>query len=142
MAFRMLIPLSAALALIACERPAPPLPPLLQGATTTGGTFDPCGRGGSPGSTPETAAHSPEIVERLRRDFPAGTSAARLRDSLSRQGFTIRDCPLDRSVAWAEFRQHGGNGITAMAAMGTVFWKQDRAGRLVWTTGDIAFSGV
>jgi hypothetical protein len=49
-----------------------------------------------------------------------------LRDSLFRQGFAIHACAPDRSVACAEFRQHGGNGVTAMWAFGTVLWKQDR----------------
>ena len=135
--------LAAAFALSACGKPNPPLPPLLQDATTTGGTTDLCGGGQGQGSTPETASHSPEMVHRLRHDFPAGTAAAGLREALSRQDFTVHPaCSPDKSISWAEFRQHGGNGITAMSAFGTVYWKEDPAGRLVWTTGDISFTGL
>lgn len=131
-------------ALNGCGEPLRPrLPPLLQGASTTGGSNFLCEQGQGQGSTPETASHSPEIVQRLRQDFPQGTLAARLRAALSRQGFAIHDaCSPDRSISWAEFRQRGGNGITRMAAFGTVYWKEDKAGRLVWTTGDIAFTGL
>lgn len=132
------------LALAGCGEPlTPPLPPLLQGATTVGGSNFLCEPGSGGGLLPETASHSPEIVRRLKHGFPAGTPAARLRDSLTQQGFSLHDrCSSDGSVSWAEFRQRGGNGITAMAAFGTVFWKEDQAGRLVWTTGDIAFTGL
>jgi hypothetical protein len=145
MEFRTLIAaLTLCFALSACGDPVSrPLPPLLQGASTTGGTNSLCERRQGKGSTPETASHSPEIVQRLRRDFPVGSAAAKLREALSRQGFSIHDaCSPDKSVSWAEFRQSGGNGITAMPAYGTVYWKQDQAGRLVWATGDIAFTGL
>ena len=144
MAFRTLTAVLASCVLGACgDAVSPPLPPLLQGASTTGGSNFLCEQGRGPGSSPETASHSPEIVQRLRRDFPVGSSATRLREVLSGQGFSIHDaCSHDKSVSWAEFRQNGGNGITAMPAFGTVYWKQDQAGRLVWTTGDIAFTGI
>ena len=29
-----------------------------------------------------------------------------------------------------------------MAAYGSVYWKEDKAGGLVWTTGDIDFTGL
>jgi hypothetical protein len=143
MALKTFVGLATALGLCACSKPSPPLPPLLEGATTTGGTTELCGQGRGQGSTPETASHSPEIVQRLRHDFPAGTSASRLRTALERQGFSIHDaCSPDKMVSWAEFRERGGNGITAMAAYGTVYWREDAAGRIVWTTGDIAFAGL
>jgi hypothetical protein len=121
----------------------PPLPPLLQGASTTGGSNFLCEQGQGQGSRPETASHSPEIVQRLRRNFPVGSSATKLREALSHQGFSIHlACSPDKSIGWAELRQHGGNGVTAMPAYGTIYWKQNQAGRLVWTTGDIAFTGL
>ena len=143
MAFRALTAaIASCFALSACGDPvSPPLPPLLLGASSTGGSNSLCEQGR--GSTPETASHSPEIVQRLRRDFPVGSSAPKLREALSRQGFLIHDgCSPDKSVSLAVFRQSGGNGVTTMPAFGTVYWKQDQAGRLVWTTGDIAFTGL
>lgn len=42
----------------------------------------------------------------------------------------------DKSASWAEFRQRRSNGVTTyQAAFGTVYWKQDEVGRLIWTTG-------
>jgi hypothetical protein len=132
-------------ALAGCAANLSPLPPLLQGASSTGGSKFLC----QPqpvewgGSTPETASHSPEIVERLSRDFPPGTSASRLRESLLGQGFTIHEaCSPDGRVSWAEFMQRGGHQMWAPAAFGTVHWKEDGAGRLIWTTGDIQFAGI
>jgi hypothetical protein len=141
---RALAILSLLLAPSACgEAPTPPLPPLLEDATTTGGSIALCEADGGVGSTPDTASHSPEIVARLKRAFPPGSAAADLRRSLRRQGFALHDrCSRDGSVSWAEFRQRGGDGVTSMAALGTVFWREDPAGRLVWTTGDIAFRGL
>ena len=122
---------------------SPPLPPLAVGATTTGGSISLCEPGPEPGSTPATASHSPEINRRLVRDFPAGSPAALLRRSLVRQGFKIDgSCSPDGSVRLAEFRQRGGNGITAIPAFVTVYWKEDGAARLAWATGDIAFTGL
>ena len=125
------------------EPVTPPLPPLLQGARTTGGSNSLCEGGERPGSTPETASHSPEVVQRLRRHFPPGTSAARLREELERQGFEVHEgCSPDGSIGWAQFRQSGGNGITVMAGHGTVYWKEDQAGRIVWATGDVGYTSI
>jgi hypothetical protein len=141
---KIFLTLAAGITAGGCGAPlSPPLPPLFEGAHTTGGSNSLCEPEGRQGSTPETASHSPEIVQRLRRDFPPGTPTARLREALARQGFRLHEpCSPDGSIRWAEFRQSGGNGITAMAAFGTVYWKEDNAGRVVWTTGDIAFTGL
>jgi hypothetical protein len=145
MHFRTLLALAGAcLALSACgESVSPPLPPLLQDASAGGGSNFLCEPGSALGSTPETASHSPQIVERLRRDFPPGTQAKKLRAVLVQQGFRLHiACSPDGSVSWAEFTQKGGDGITAMAASGMVYWKEDRSGRLVWATGNIGFRGL
>jgi hypothetical protein len=141
---KTLFTLAASIASGGCGAPlSPPLPPLLEGAHSTGGSNSLCEPGGRHGSTPETASHSPEIALRLRREFPPGTPAARLREALARQGFRLHEpCSPDGSIRWAEFRQSGGNGITAMAAFGIVYWKENDAGRLVWATGDISFIGL
>ena len=140
---RLLI-VAGCLFLSGCGSPSPKLPPLLLGATTTGGSNFLCEGGNEQGSVPETASRSPEIVARLRAGYPPGSPASKLRTSLSKQGFAIHDgCSADKSVSWAEFRQHRSNGVgTYTAAFGTVYWKQDAVGRLVWTTGDIAYTGL
>ena len=139
----------AAVAIITggCVEPLdPPLPALLEGARSTGGSnslCEPDAFDGIGGTTPETASHSPEIVQRLNRDFPPGVPAEQLRQSLVIQGFVIHDaCSSDGSVSLAVFRQRGGNGITSFPAFGTVHWKKDEAGRIIWVTGDIHFTGL
>jgi hypothetical protein len=135
--------ISAVLLTGGCGKPLSPLPPLLQGAHSTGGGNFLCEPGSMPGSTPQTASHSPEIVRRLRRSFPPGTAAAQLREELARQGFQLHEsCSPDGSISWAGFRQDGGNGITAMPAFGSVYWKVDGDDRIVWATGDIVRTGL
>jgi hypothetical protein len=145
MAFQNPLPLIAAcLALSGCGQAVEELPEILIGATTTGGSNSLCEGGNDHGSPTETASHSPEIVERLRADYPAGSPASKLRTTLLRQGFIIHDgCSFDKTVSWAEFRQRRSNGVaTYQAAFGTVYWKQDPAGRVIWATGDIAYTGL
>lgn len=127
----------------ACSSPSPPLPPLLQNATTTGGTTDICEpitlERGSEGTTPDTVSHSPEIVARLNRDFPPGSRSDNLRTALLGMGFKMIPCP--GSLA-ARFDQKGGNGITTMRATAIIIWRADSEGRILWTTGDIAYTGL
>lgn len=128
----------------ACGAPlSPPTPPLLNDATSTGGTSFSCEPGHGAGSTPETASHSPEINERLKQSFPSGTPALDLRRSLVLQGFELQgSCSPDRSIQWAIFKQRGGNGITAFPAFATIYWKENRAGKIDWAMGDIQFTGL
>lgn len=126
----------------ACFSPSPPLPPLLQNATTTGGTTDLCEPvslpRGSAGTTPETVSHSPEIVARLNRDYPPGSSSDRLQTALIKMGFRMISCQGSHA---ARFDQTGGNGITSMRASALIIWRADTEGRIVWTTGDIGYTG-
>ena len=125
------------------EAVSPPLPSLAIGATTTGGSNSLCEPGYEQGSTPETASHSTEINQRLNRDFPPGSPAVLLRRSLVRQGFQLNGaCSPDHSVWLATFRQRGGNGITAFPAFVSVYWKEDSAARIVWASGDVAWTGL
>jgi hypothetical protein len=126
--------------------PSPPLPPLLRDAHTTGGSNFLCDqemvmRGGG-GTTPDTVSHSPEIVARLRHDFPAGSSAASLSSSLRQQGFTLHRCEADRTIGYALFSQQGGYAILSYHASASIYWKADAHARLIWTTGDIGYRGL
>lgn len=136
--------LATCLILSGCASTSSKLPPLLRDATTTGGSNFLCEGGHEQGSVPETASHSPEIVARLQANHPIGSRASELRASLLRQGFTIHDgCSADKSVSWAEFRQQlSGSAGPYTSAFGTVYWKKNAAGRLMWTTGDIAYTGL
>jgi hypothetical protein len=97
-------------------------------------------RGKLGGKTPETA-HSPEIVAKLRKQFPAGSSAAALESALLTQGFKMEICNMP-NVKRATFSQTGGNGITSMSAFANVTWKTNASGQIVWTTGNISFLGL
>jgi hypothetical protein len=115
----------------------------MEAAHTTGGSNFLCEPGSGEGSTPETASHSPEMVLRLKRSFPVGTAVSRLREGLVQQGFQLsKPCSPDGSIGWAWFQQSGGNGVTAMPAYGSVYWKEDASGKILWVTGDIAFTGL
>jgi len=145
MAFQNSLAIAAAcLVLSGCGQALDELPPILIGATTTGGSNFLCEGDNERGSSLETASHSPEIVERLRVNYPPGSPASKLRTSLLRQGFTIHDgCSADKSVSWAEFRQRRSNGFAIyQAVFGTVYWKQDAVGRLIWTTGDVGYTSL
>ena len=144
MLMKNLLAVAAACVVVsACGQPSHELPPLLLGATTTGGSNFLCEGRNQQGSNPGTTSHSPEIVARLRAGYPPGAAAAVLRSRLSRDGFTIHDaCSADKSVSWAEFRQWRSNGVaTYQALFGTVYWKQDKVGHLIWATGDVAYTG-
>ncbi|UVO53330.1 hypothetical protein [Sphingomonas sp. SUN039] len=94
------------------------------------------------GNTPETAAHSPEIVSRLNAQFPPGSPAFALERALLQQGFKFEACESP-NVKLAIFRQVRHNGLNAYQdAFGTVTWKTDASGSIVWATGNIAFTGL
>lgn len=104
-------------------------------------------------STTQIAMGNPAVIWKVRVSRFARTSsssvmvrlrAADLRKDLLRQGFTIQGgCSADRSVSWAEYQQRDSNGFGYYTpAFGTVYWKQDTTGRLVWATGDIAYTGL
>ncbi|MNI65329.1 hypothetical protein D3C73_1208300 [compost metagenome] len=144
MRFKLLLIYAMCFGVAACgEVLSPPTPPLLKAATSTGGAIFSCEDFQMFRVTPESASHSPEIDQRLRQSFPAGTPALDLRRSLVRQGFALQGaCVADRSIQWAKFRQQGGNGITVFPAFSTVYWKEDDAGNIEWATGDIHFTGL
>jgi hypothetical protein len=137
--------LAGALVASGCGSPSPPLPPLLEGATAGGGANFLCAPGFADlgeGTTIETVGYSPEIAARLRRDFPPGSPSGALIAALREQGFSLHRCATDPSIGHARFSQSGGNGITAMDAVADIYWKADDEGRLVRTTGNIAFRGL
>ena len=120
---------------------SPPTPTLLLNARSTGGWWD----GGCPaGETDQTLTEgrSPQIEDSLRREFPPGSSQQALTRSLVTEGFKLdRPCDSDPSVLRATFQQSGGGLRGPYPAYATVAWKADRAGRLIWTKGNIEFTG-
>jgi hypothetical protein len=125
--------LATALAcLTGCQRN---LPPLVKGATVTGGGqgYD-CEMGATPASDPRFN-FSPEIIERLRKQFPPGSSSAALRSALVLQGFKLHGpCSPDHSISFAQFR------LNKNEVVANVFWREQSDGQIIWTFGDVGYT--
>ena len=122
----------------------PPTPPLLSGATASGGSWgsDDCPNEAAAMRQKSLETGSPTIGERLRADFPPGTDARRLAHSLVSQGFTLMGaCALDRSIERAQFRQTGGGFLGPYPGYALIHWKVDSNGKIIWAKGWIAFTG-
>jgi len=128
----------------ACGSPlTPATPPLLEAAHSTGGTIFQCDGMRIPTLSPDVPSYSPEINERLRRFYSRGKPAAALRRMLVQQGFVLQGrCSAEPETQWALFKQQGGNGITSFPAFATVYWKENRNGKVYWAMGDIHFTGL
>ena len=118
------------------------LPPLVKGASTTGGTGYNCSSDPPDESDPQLD-RSPEIIDRLRKSFPPGSPASRLRESLARQGFkTPQPCPRgyprppNANVNWAQYRRNG-NEVVA-----NVYWRETSDGRIIWTFADVGYTFI
>lgn len=135
------------LALGGCAEPlTPPTPPLLQNVSAAGGWWN----GGCPPRDateaqlfePSREALSPELMSRLKRQFPAGSDANRLVRSLTEQGFSVhRPCEGLPAIQLGEFRQKGGGFYGPYPVWAQIAWEQDSAGRIMWTKGTVAFTG-
>ena len=126
----------------------PPTPPMLRQVTT--------GYGGwaSAGCPPTTAwelalaergqeASSPELSERLRRRFPPGTEASALHAVLATQGFKpTGGCPGDPTISRMVFSQAGGGLFGPFPVFAIVAWKADPEGLILWTKGQVSFTGL
>lgn len=125
--------------------PKPPLPSLLQNVSAGGGWWGAC-----PPQTEEEArlregrpiAISPELNERLARQFPAGTMESVLTDALSSQSFSLLlPCKGDNSIRVAGFQQQGG-GLLSPPITAEVYWKVDQSGAIVWTKGFVRYTDL
>jgi hypothetical protein len=135
------------LALGGCaDQLTPPTPPLLQNASAAGGWWN----GGCPPRDateaqifePSREALSPELMERLTRQFPVGSDASRLERNLKEQGFSLRlPCDGLSAVHLGEFRQRGGGLYGPYPIFAQIAWEQDDAGRIMWTKGTVSFTG-
>jgi hypothetical protein len=134
------------LALGGCgDQLTPPTPPLLENVKAAGGWWN----GGCPPRDateaelfePSREALSPQLMERLTRQFPVGSDASRLERGLAEQGFSLRlPCDGLRGIRLGEFRQTGG-GFLAYPIWAQIAWEQDDAGRIMWTKGTVSFTG-
>lgn len=139
-------PLDLALAtafLAGCGQDAPlnpPTPAFLENpGRNDGGTWE----AGCP-PDPASEALSPNLIERLTRQFPRGSEARRLETMLLANGFRMRErlCPNAPSIRLAEFRQTGGSPFGPNPAFAQVAWDQDAAGRLLWIKALVQYTGL
>ena len=120
--------------------PEPPLPPLLQGLGSVGGSTTVC----PPASVQEAAvrgqdsaatAWTPELQRRLEREFPPGSDPKQMGEWLRTLGFQILgSCRSDPSIRYAYFEQHGGFPLRpgALPMWANVWWKVDVTDHLIW----------
>ena len=129
--------------LLISMRAQPPLPPLLRHVSAAAGYV-----GGCPAGTPAEArrqhplALSPELNQRLIREFPHGSSGKRIEEVLTRQRFhMLPPCQNDRSIRAALFHQIGGGFFGPYPIRATVYWKVNRGNKIVWTKGFVEYTG-
>lgn len=124
----------------------PPLPPLLMRAHSGTGWYGAC-----PVSSEAEARDrqqqgrqgiSPELTEHLASAFPAGTAEATMIASLTQQGFELPEpCKSDTTIKRAVFNRKG-SGLIPYTTFAQVYWQTDASGRVLWTKGFIAFTGL
>ena len=126
-----------------CATLTPATPPLLRGVTAGHGSW---ASGGCPPTRfdpPLPEASSPELAERLRSQFPPGTPSQVLVEDLRGQGFVATSpCENDKSIHRMIFSQEGGSILPPFPVSAAVAWKEDAAGRIVWTKGQVEFTGL
>jgi hypothetical protein len=87
-------------------------------------------------------ARSPLFNSRLVRDFPPGSSEGVLISSMTAQGFVPSGkCRSDASIHIASFHANG-RGFLGYATDAQVYWRADQNGRVIWTKGFVAYTGL
>ena len=121
------------------------LPTLLAHATAGSGWASACpGRNENERAmmAARTLAVSPELADRLSRQFPPGSPASALKDELSTDGFEPPSaCEADPTIMGAAFFQKG-SGLFAYDVNASVYWKADGDGKIIWTKGVIFYTGL
>ena len=117
-----------------------PLPPILQGASSASGWSDGCPQ--PAGDVKMPLALSPELDARLHERYPPGTPASKLVSDLHNWQFVdSKSCANDPTVQSAYYDEPKGP-LTFYSMFANVYWKVDTGGRIVWTEGFVAFSGL
>lgn len=97
-----------------------------------GGTWDLC-----VGQPVDEAVHSELLASRLTSRFPVGTPGREVRQGLASEGFQLDRCDENPAIHIARYRWERGwnwRGVT-YGGLGTVTYKTDPSGRLLWITG-------
>jgi len=124
----------------------PPTPAFLENpGRNDGGSWDVCplGTDRAARTIPAEEALSPNLIERLTRQFPRGSEARRLEAMLVANGFRIQEgpCATVPSIRLAEFRQTGGGFYGPYPAFAQIVWDQDAGGRLLWIKALVNYTG-
>ena len=87
-------------------------------------------------------AVSPDLSDRLNRQFPPGTPASALKAELSTDGFEPPSaCEADPTIMGTAFFRKG-SGLFAYDVSASVYWKADADGKIIWTRGFIFYAGL
>lgn len=117
----------------------PPTPPILTGLTTKLGMEH---HSGCPPWDDNDLRNYLSIEAKVDRTFPPGTPQEHVNESLTAQGFKVEPpCSTDQSVRYATFIQSGGGLYGPYPAYAVVTWKVDAQGRVMWTSGSVAYTG-
>ena len=131
------IGLGAVLVLGACSSH---VPEILRGVSAGGGYWGACPQPDWARNSP--LAISPEFNERLAKRYPPGSSEKRLIEDLSRQGFKdAGSCEGEPTVRILTFSADG-IGLVVSSITATAYWKVDPQGKVLWTKGFVAYTGL
>ena len=121
--------------------PSPSIPPLLRNVRAAGGNWGACPH---PPPRMNTEALSPELNERLSKEFPPGTNQDYLVETLTSQGFIITDnCKDDNSIHRAVLSLYKiGISEKFPIVSAEIGWKADQDHRIVWTKGYVSWPSI
>ena len=79
----------------------------------------------------------------LEQEFPPGSSARKLEETLRNQGFgAVEERQAYPMIRAAAFMQPGGGLRGPYPMVAVVKWQQDQEGRIVWTEAHIGYRGL
>jgi hypothetical protein len=120
---------------------APPAPALLQNVSGASGWFGGCPPGNKEPPRMMGEALSPELNQRLAAQFPPGSSADSLVQTLTAQGFKLTGtCQTDSKIHRAGFGPSPTRG-SIFETSAEIYWKTE-GDTVVWTKGFVMFLGL
>jgi len=117
------------------------VPEILRGVSAGGGYWGACP---SPQWAPkqDELAISPEFNDRLATRYPPGSAEIRLLEDLTREGFKDSGhCESEPAIRIMAFHADG-IGLLVSAITAQAYWQSDAQGRIVWTKGFVAYTGL